>query len=456
MIQTINPETGDLIRSYEMDSEGEVDQKLSRLEKGYKLWSKLTWEKRLANLRKVGEKLATQREVAAGFITDEMGKPINEARAEIDKCRSLIDYYHHFWPNGVQDEAILSLNPKVYVHHHPVGIVFGIMPWNFPFWQVFRFAVPALLMGNVVLLKHAKNTTGCSMLLQDFFGQSSGLEGVFESVKVSHSLAEKIIEHPGVAAVSVTGSSEAGKKIAERAGTSLKKCVLELGGSDPYVVFDDANLENAAKICAHARLLNCGQSCIAAKRFFVHRAVAKEFSIRMAEEFRSRRIGSPRSPDTNIGPMARQDLRELLHDQVRKSINEGAKLSLGGEIPIGPGFFYPPTILEEVTPAMTAFKQEMFGPVATITVFESDEEAVTLANNTPFGLGAALFSENVTKCEALARSEIQAGMVFINDFVRSDPRWPFGGIKDSGYGRELSRAGLLEFSNLKTIAIAGA
>jgi succinate-semialdehyde dehydrogenase/glutarate-semialdehyde dehydrogenase len=327
------------------------------------------------------------------------------------------------------------------------------MPWNFPFWQVFRFAAPALMAGNVGILKHASNVTGCALAIEKIFRDASYPEGCFSSLVMGSDRVGELIDHPVVKAVTLTGSTPAGKAVAARAGNALKKTVLELGGSDPYVILEDADLDQAVTACVTGRLINTGQSCIAAKRFIVVESVAKAFEKKLLTVMKEKTMGDPTDESTDIGPMARHDLRDELHDQVKQSVEAGARCLMGGKVPEVEGAYYPVTVLADVAPGMAAYKEEIFGPVASIIPVRDEAEALKTANDTPFGLGGAVFTSDIIKGEQIASEVIEAGACFVNDFVRSDPRLPFGGVKESGYGRELSRFGIREFVNVKTVYI---
>jgi succinate-semialdehyde dehydrogenase/glutarate-semialdehyde dehydrogenase len=327
------------------------------------------------------------------------------------------------------------------------------MPWNFPLWQVFRFAAPGLMAGNAALLKHASNVPGCALEIQRIFREAGFPEGLFRTLLIGSDQVEHVLGHPLVRAATLTGSTPAGRAVAEQAGRRIKKTVLELGGSDPYVVLEDADLDATVASCVDARLLNAGQSCIAAKRFVVVESVVDAFTEGLVEGMRSRKMGDPLDESSAIGPLARHDLRDELHDQVRRSVERGARCLLGGEVPDGPGAFYPPTVLADVRPGMPAYDEETFGPVASVIRARNEAEAIRIANDTPFGLGAAVFTRDTARGERIAALELDAGCCFVNDFVRSDPRLPFGGVKESGYGRELGRLGILEFVNAKTVWI---
>jgi succinate-semialdehyde dehydrogenase/glutarate-semialdehyde dehydrogenase len=383
----------------------------------------------------------------------EMGKPVSQGLAEVDKCAGVCDFYAQnaarlLAPEAAPTEASLS-----YVAFEPLGVVLAVMPWNFPLWQVFRFAAPALMAGNVGLLKHASNVLGCGLAIEEILHAAGVPEPAFRTLLISSSRVARVIAAPEVKAVTLTGSTPAGKAVAAKAGEMLKKSVLELGGSDPYLVLEDADLEAAAEACVASRLINGGQSCIAAKRFVVVEAVAEPFERLFVEKMRARRMGDPLEPGVDLGPQARRDLRDELHQQVVRSIAKGARPLLGCQVPEGPGAFYPPSVLTDVTPGMPAFDEELFGPVGAIVRARDERDAVRLANQTVFGLGAAVFTSDLARGERLATHEIQAGSCFVNTFVRSDPRLPFGGIKESGYGRELAVFGIREFVNVKTVYV---
>jgi succinate-semialdehyde dehydrogenase/glutarate-semialdehyde dehydrogenase len=371
----------------------------------------------------------------------------------VEKCAWVCEYY------AEQAEAQLAPVPvdtpdteaKTYWTHEPLGVVLAVMPWNFPFWQVFRFAAPNLMAGNAGLLKHASNVPGCALAIEDVFRDAGFPDGLFRTLLIDHELSERLLEQPLLRAVTLTGSVRAGKAVAAKAGSLVKKTVLELGGSDAYVILEDADLERAVETCVTSRLINSGQSCIAAKRFVVVEAVREHFEERMVGRMRAARMGEPSDPMTDVGPQARADLRDELHRQVRDSVDAGARCLLGGTVPEGPGAFYPPTVLTDVRPGMPAYDEELFGPVAAIIAADDEADAIRIANDSVFGLGAAVFTEDRERGERIAREELQAGACFVNAFVRSDPRLPFGGIKESGYGRELAPLGIREFVNAKTV-----
>ena len=449
-----NPATGEEVERYgEMTSE-EVGTIIERAYEAQRAWREVGFEERATCLNGAARILRDEHERLAKIITREMGKPIAQARAEVKKSAGAFDYYAmngaaHLAPETIQTDA-----SKSYVTYQPLGVVLAIMPWNFPFWQAVRFAAPTLMAGNAGLLKHAENVTGCALALEDVMKRAGFPEGLFRALLVQVDEVEKILDNPKVAAATLTGSTRAGKAVSSTAGKHLKKTVLELGGSDPYIILEDADLDDAVNACATSRLQNSGQSCIAAKRLVVVEPLMGEFQRKLLEKMKAQKMGDPFAEDTDIGPQARPDLRDALHEQVTKSVDAGATLLLGGELPDGPGAFYPPTVLANVSAGMPAYDEEVFGPVAAIITAEDEEDAVRIANDTPYGLGAAIFTRDRGRGERIAAERLQAGNCFVNAFVKSDPRLPFGGIKESGYGRELSKLGIHEFVNIKTVYIA--
>ena len=383
----------------------------------------------------------------------EMGKPLAQGVAEAEKCAWVCDYYADQAAAMLADQPRQTDAARSYVRFEAIGPVLAIMPWNFPFWQVFRFAAPALAAGNAGLLKHAPNVSRCALEIEQVFRDAGLPDGLFRSVFLSNDAAAGVIADPRVRAVTLTGSDRAGSQVAEHAGRHLKKTVLELGGSDPFIVLEDADLARAVQIAAEARLQNSGQSCIAAKRFIVVEPIARDFLARFTAAMGSRRVGDPLDPAISIGPQARLDLRENLHRQVRESVQRGAQVVLGGQLPEGPGAFYPPTVLTAVQPGMPAFDEETFGPVAAVVRAKDEADAIRIANASQYGLGASVWTADRARGERVARA-IEAGSVFVNGLVKSDPRLPFGGVKRSGFGRELSEYGLREFVNIKTVWVA--
>jgi succinate-semialdehyde dehydrogenase/glutarate-semialdehyde dehydrogenase len=384
-------------------------------------------------------------------MTDEMGKPLKDALAEVEKCAWVCDYYAENTAKFLEDELVNTDATKSFVRYQALGLVLAVMPWNFPFWQVFRFAAPALMAGNGALLKHASNVPGCAAAIEEAFNECGVPKGLFTNLHIPSDRVGDLIRHPLVKAVTLTGSDAAGRSVAKIAGECLKKTVLELGGSDPYIVLEDADLELAAETCKNSRLINAGQSCISAKRMIVVSAVYDDFIKLFKEKMAAVTFGDPNDDSSGIGPMARADLRDELHAQVEKSIEKGAECILGGQVPDRVGAFYPPTILTNVKPGMPAYEAELFGPVAAVIQAKDEDEAIRIANDTGFGLGAAVFTQDVNKGERIAAEFLQAGSCFVNGPVKSDPRLPFGGIKESGYGRELSHFGIKEFVNIKTV-----
>ncbi len=453
-MESINPHTGQQIKSYEAFDAREIEQSLKEAEAAFLLWKKKSYVDRALLMRKAAKVLRDKKILLANLMADEMGKPTRDGIVEIEKCASCCEFYAENAQKFLDDIPVATEAAKSYVAFDPLGVVLAIMPWNFPFWQVFRFASPALMAGNVGLLKHASNVSGCARAIQNIFTEAGFPEGVFTSLLTPSSNVESLIRSPIVKAVTLTGSTPAGRSVASIAGSELKKTVLELGGSDPYLVFEDADLELAVDQCAKSRLINAGQSCIAAKRFIIVKSIYKEFEARFVDSFKKIRYGDPRNESFSIGPLARHDLRDDVHQQVLSSVKQGADLLLGGTIPAGPGAYYPPTVLGRVRPGMTAFDDEIFGPVAALIEAADESEAIQLANQSQFGLGAAIFTKDEARTRRIVR-EMEAGSVFVNEFVKSDVRLPFGGIKQSGYGRELSYFGIREFVNIKTVFCVG-
>ena len=454
-LQSVNPATGELIREYERMDERAVDAILAAVRSTWAEWQHSEMDLRCALLRRAAELLRERRADLARLMTTEMGKPLAGSLSEIEKCAWVCEHYAEHGPAALADQPIDADAARSYVSFRPLGPVLAVMPWNFPFWQVFRFAAPALLAGNTGVLKHASNVSGCALAIERLLRDAGFPGDAFRVILVPSEDVEAIVRDDRIAAVTLTGSESAGRAVARAAGDALKKTVLELGGSDPYVILEDADLPAAADACVKSRLINAGQSCIAAKRFIVPTAVRDEFSELVISRMRAAVVGDPLDDATDVGPMAREDLRDELHDQVVRALSQGATLELGGEIPDRAGAWYPPTVLSGVRPGNVAHDQELFGPVAVIVPARDEEDALRLANATSFGLGAAVFTADVERGERIARDVIEAGCCFVNSFVRSDPRLPFGGIKRSGYGRELGTFGIREFVNVKSILVAG-
>lgn len=450
---SVNPATGEVIRHYPLLGAADLQALISKAGSAFESWRQTPLAERSRLLRRAAVLLREKREDLASLITLEMGKPLRESRAEIEKCVWACDYYAEQGPAFLADEPVATEASRSYVRCEPLGLVLAIMPWNFPFWQVFRFAAPTLMAGNGALLKHAPNVQGCARAIESLLLESGFPSGLFANLPIAVEQVESVIRHPAVRAVTLTGSERAGRSVARIAADCLKKTVLELGGSDPFVILEDADLELAAETCQNSRLLNAGQSCIGAKRIIVVQSVYAEFLQLFKEKWAAVSFGDPGEESSHIGPMVSQAHRQELHRQVVESIARGANCLLGGYVPEGPGAWYPPTLLTEVVPGMPAWEEELFGPVAVVTAAADEDEALRMANDTRFGLGAAVFTRDLAKGERIAAAGLLAGSCFVNGLVKSDPRLPFGGIKASGYGRELSREGLREFVNLKTIWI---
>jgi succinate-semialdehyde dehydrogenase/glutarate-semialdehyde dehydrogenase len=452
-IASVSPATGETLREFDEMPPDAVRGVVESVDRTQREWRETSFADRARLMRGAAEVLRKRTEACAGLMAGEMGKPLAGGRAEVEKCAWVCEYYADRAEEFLADEPVKTDASKSYVAFRPLGVVLAVMPWNFPFWQVFRFAAPALMAGNAGVLKHASNVFGCALAIEDVFRAAGFPEHLFRTLLIGSGQVAAVIENPRVKAVTLTGSTPAGRAVAERAGSVLKKTVLELGGSDPYLVLEDADLEAAAATCAASRLINSGQSCISAKRFIVVDAVRERFEALFVEEMNEAKMGDPTDESVTVGPQARTDLRDELHEQVRESIGAGARCLLGGEVPEGPGAFYPPTVLTGVAPGMPAHDEELFGPVAAIIPAAGEDEAVAAANASTFGLGAAVFTGDVARGERIARDRLEAGACFVNAFVKSDPRLPFGGVKESGYGRELSHYGIKEFVNIKTVYV---
>lgn len=452
-IASINPANGRLIRTYEELSAEVVSEKIHETHKAWMLWKGANMDFRQQLLKKLATTLLSRKQQLAELIADEMGKPLSQGIAEIEKCANCCLYYAEHAAAQLSDRKVDTEAAKSFVTFQPLGVVLAVMPWNFPFYQVFRFLAPALAAGNCAVLKHASNVPGCALAIEEIVRAAGFPDNVFQTLLIGSKMIDLVIEHSKIVAVTLTGSNDAGIAVARKAGSVLKKVVLELGGSDAYVVLADADLHLAAEVCVESRLTNSGQSCIAAKRFIVEKSVEEEFTRLFLAKMRSKVLGDPRDSKTDIGPMSRSDLRDDLHAQVRTSIETGAVCILGGEIPLGDHAFYPATILKNVRPGMPAYDEELFGPVAAIITAKDEADAIRIANDNQFGLGSAVFTRDIGKGERIAKYELESGSSFVNARVQSDSRLPFGGIKNSGYGRELSDFGIYEFVNIKTVYI---
>jgi acyl-CoA reductase-like NAD-dependent aldehyde dehydrogenase len=454
-IQSINPATEEVLETFEEYNEDQINEALEQAHNAFRQWRRTSFAQRSEHLHRVASYLRAHKSKLAETATLEMGKPIIEAEAEVEKCALNCDYYAENAEKFLSDEQIASNASESYVSYQPLGVVLALMPWNFPYWQVFRFAAPALMAGNTAVLKHASNVSRCALAIEEAFAASGLPKGAFRTVLVPGAKTARLIEDPRIVAVTLTGSDQAGVAVASTSGRVLKKNVLELGGSDAFIVLEDADLDAAAQMATKARFQNTGQSCIAAKRFIVIESVADEFEKKFVEAARKLQIGDPLKRETQIGPLARADLRENLDKQIQESVKLGARVVLGGKAIEGKGYFYAPTIVTNVTPEMPLFKEETFGPAAAVIRAKDAEEAVELANDSEFGLGGNLWTRNIDHGKQLAR-RIESGAVFINGMTASDSRLPFGGVKRSGYGRELSSFGIREFVNIQTVWIGPA
>jgi len=454
MMKSVNPVTGEFNRLFEAHTVKGVEKIINSVDRRWYQWRKSSFFTRRQLMQNLASLLKSEKEKLAKLMALEMGKVIREGVAEIEKCAWVCDYFADNAENFLGREFISTDYTKSYVSYQPMGTILAIMPWNYPFWQVFRFIAPTLMAGNTVILKHSNNVPGCALAIEELIIESGFPDSVFRTLMIDKSLMSDVIKHPAVRGVSLTGSTQAGKSVAAIAGSVLKKCVLELGGNDPYLILEDADLVRAAKICSQSRLLNAGQSCISAKRFIVVDKVFPEFLEYFTHEMNNASFGDPCEPDITMGPLASFEFRDMLHRQVTRSVNEGAEIVLGGEIPNLKGAYYPPTILENVKPGMRAYDEELFGPVAAVIRVKDRDEAVRVANDSVYGLGASVFTKNINQGEKIAETILQSGCCFVNDFVKSDPRLPFGGIKESGFGRELSSHGIKEFMNVKTVVVS--
>lgn len=455
MLRSINPFSGNLLKTYSEFSDVQIGKVIESSHRSFKDWKHLSIKERGIYFLNLAKYFRENKDELAKVITLETGKLISESQAEIEKCALTCEYYVQNAPIFLENKSVKSDARESFIAYEPLGVIFGIMPWNFPFWQVLRFAIPTMLVGNTCILKHASNVSGCGLKIQECFRKAGFPKNTFLIILMDNKKTEKVLSHPYVQGTSLTGSTPAGKSVSALAGKYLKKSVLELGGSDPYIILEDADLELAVQTCVKSRMNNAGQTCIAAKRFIISEKLYSNFKECFVDKFKSYKIGDPFKKDTTLAPLARHDLRDDLIKQVKKSIQKGAKLTLGGGKPknkeFSKGAFMEPTILENISLKNPSFMEEFFGPVALFFKSRNDDEALKIANATNFGLGAAIFTKDLERAKKLAQKEIEAGSVFINSMVRSDPRLPFGGIKESGYGRELSFHGMHEFVNIKTI-----
>jgi succinate-semialdehyde dehydrogenase/glutarate-semialdehyde dehydrogenase len=454
-METVNPFTGETAQRHHEMTRDEVDAAIASAHEAHLAWRMTSFAHRADHMRRAASLLDARAAEYGRLMAVEMGKPIRDGIAEAKKCAIGCNFYAEHAEKYLAPQPVeLGDGRKAHVVFNPLGVLLAVMPWNFPFWQVIRFAAPALMAGNASVLKHAANVSGCALALEQLFRDAGFPEHLFRTLVIGNKAVEHVIEHPLVRAVSLTGSSGAGRAVASTAGRCLKKCVLELGGSDAYLVLEDSDIGFAAALGAKGRLVNGGQSCIAAKRFIVIESRRAEFERALVAEMAKAKMGDPLDETTTLGPMARRDLRDDLHRQVRESVVLGAHCLLGGEIPVGKGAFYPATVLTNVRKGMPAYDEEMFGPVAAVISAHDEQDAIRLANDSEFGLGGGIFTRDLARGEKLASEQMESGLVFVNAPVESNPKLPFGGIKESGYGRELSSFGIQEFVNIKTVVVA--
>jgi succinate-semialdehyde dehydrogenase/glutarate-semialdehyde dehydrogenase len=452
-LKSTDPATGKIIATYKAHTDKQVEAVLNTATATFAEWRKLSFAKRSTILKKIAKEIRKEKNNLIALAASEMGKPVLQGQYEVEKCAATLEFYADRGAEFLKDEIVKTDAKKSYVSFQPLGTILAVMPWNFPYWQVFRAFAPTIMAGNVMILKHASNVSGCALAIEKLITNAGAPAGLLQTVLINADRVEGLIDDNRIAAVTLTGSTAAGRKVAAAAGRNLKKAVLELGGSDPYIIMADANMDKAVEIAVRGRLVNTGQSCIAAKRFVVDKKVKKEFEHRLTEEMKKVTFGNPMDENNRMGPMARHDLRDELHKQVMDSIAKGAKLLCGGYIPDSEGAFYPATVLTNVKKGMPAYDEELFGPVAAIIEAKDEKTAIAIANDTIYGLGGGIISDNIKLAEQLAKEELQAGNCYVNDFVHSDPLLPFGGIKQSGYGRELGTFGIREFVNIKSVYI---
>ncbi|HEX2852969.1 MAG TPA: NAD-dependent succinate-semialdehyde dehydrogenase [Opitutaceae bacterium] len=450
---SINPATGQRLSIHRAFASTQISAAMAKAHAAFLGWRELSPSGRASHLRAVARVLREQGDELARLAAEEMGKPVAQGRAEVEKCAGVCEFYARHARDWLADQRPSGAPQQAHVTFEPLGVILAIMPWNFPFWQAFRAAAPALMAGNTMVLKHAGNVAACALAIEQVFVEAEVPAGLFQNLLVSSKEIPALIADPRIRGITLTGSTEAGRSVAAAAGKALKPVVLELGGSDPYLILADADLDRAAETCAEARLLNSGQSCVCAKRFIVVESVRRAFEKKFVARLAARRVGDPLAPDTDVGPLARHDLRDALHGQVVASLKRGARLLLGGKIPKGAGFFYPPTALTDVRKGMPAYAEELFGPVAAIIPVRDEEAAIATANETIYGLGAAIFTRDRRRAREIV-PRLDAGMVFVNACVRSDAALPFGGTKQSGHGRELGIDGLRSFVNAKTVWVS--
>jgi succinate-semialdehyde dehydrogenase/glutarate-semialdehyde dehydrogenase len=452
LYQSINPATNIEIKSYKSLDDEQLFEKLSASEATYNKWRFTEFSERSVLMTKLADALINSKEVYAEIITSEMGKPISEAIAEIEKCATVCKYYAENAEGFLKAKELKSDHKRSFISYEPLGIIYAIMPWNFPFWQVIRCAVPAIMAGNTIVLKHAENVPQCAEALEELFSKAGFMQGIFTQLMISHEQSDKVIEYEAIRGISLTGSERAGSAVAQNAGRVIKRTILELGGSDPFIVLRGANISLAAETGVKSRMQNAGQSCIAAKRFILEESIAEEFLRNFIKYIEAIKVGNPADPSVNMGPLARKDLVETIEKQVSQSVEMGAKILCGGERIKGDGNYFKPTVLINIAKGSPAYKDELFGPVASVFAVANEDEAIKIANDTSFGLGASLWTNDIEKAIKLA-GQIESGNVYINAIVKSDARLPFGGIKHSGYGRELSEVGIHEFVNIKTVCL---
>ena len=452
-IQTVNPATGEPGRSYDWHSLDDAHAAAAAARAAFLEWRRTPFAERAAIVRQAGELLRARKDDYSRLMTEEMGKTLEDGRAEIEKCAVNCDWFADHAETYLANEPRDVDGPEAFVTFNPLGVVLAVMPWNFPFWQVFRFAAPALMAGNGALLKHASNVPGCALAIEQVLHDAGVPRGLFRTLLLPSSAVEELIKDENIAAVTLTGSVAAGRAVATAAGSVLKKCVLELGGSDAYVVLEDVDIRAAAKVAATARMVNGGQSCIAGKRFIVVRSALEQFESALVDAMRGYEMGDPAKEGTTLGPMQSVKARDEIHRQVTESVRKGARLLVGGHVPDRPGAWYPATVLTNVLPGQPAYDEEVFGPVAAIIAAEDERDAIRIANQSEFGLGSGVLTGNPDRGRRIAAEELDAGLSFVNENVRSDPRMPFGGVKHSGYGRECSEFGIREFTNIKSVHV---